>query len=62
MLSLVEVGPRQRYRDGAAVSAKEVGDGGLPGLRGLGGVDQVAGLLIQALLHEGHDLYLAAVE
>jgi hypothetical protein len=28
----------------------------------LGGVDQVAGLLVEALFHQGHDLDLAAVE
>lgn len=44
VLGLVEVGPRRRCLGGAAVGAQELGDEDLPGLRGLGGVDQVAGL------------------
>jgi hypothetical protein len=58
----VEVGFRDGGVCGSAVGAQEEGDGPLPRLRGLGGVDQVAGLLVQALLHQGHDLDLAAVE
>ncbi|MFF9128367.1 hypothetical protein ACF09J_34860 [Streptomyces sp. NPDC014889] len=44
------------------MGAQEEGDGGLPRLRGLGGVDHVAGLLVVPLFHQGHDLDLAAVE
>lgn len=55
----VEVGFRDGGVCGPTVGVQEEGDGSLPRLRGLGGVDQV-GLLVQALLHQGHDLDLTA--
>jgi hypothetical protein len=58
----VKVGFRDGGVCGSALGVKEKGDSALPKLGGLGGVDQVAGLLAQALLHQGHDLDLVAVE